>query len=63
MSYSYRADYKEQPYMREYFRSKLDYVIQQLMEDSIEIFKELYMEEWAIFQDFLNFNSMAAMFA
>ena len=49
--------------MREYFRSKLDYAIQQLMNDPIEILKELYTEEWAIYQDFLNLNPMAATFA
>ena len=63
MAWSYRADYEEQPHMREYYKSKLDYAICSLMDDPIDILKELYTEEWAIYQDFLNLNPMAATFA
>ena len=49
--------------MREYYRAKLDHAIRSLMDDPIDILKELYTEEWAIYQDFLNLNPMAATFA
>ena len=63
MAWSYRADYEQQPHMREYYRAKIDHAIRSLMEDPIDILKELYTEEWAIYQDFLNLNPMAATFA
>ena len=63
MAWSYRADYEQQPHMREYYRAKMDHALRSLMDDPIDILKELYTEEWAIYQDFLNLNPMAATFA